>query len=116
MKVDHLVADVDRAGVRALGHRKPESAIEREHRLSVLHGKGDVIEAPDASEALRGHGHSARCGQRAFEESASGRACSHCAPHRVYPAQYTLGARRARPGLKPSISTLTGACYSGSEI
>ena len=32
MEVDHLVADIDRAGVRNLAHRQPEPSIERQHQ------------------------------------------------------------------------------------
>ena len=51
MKIDHLVADVDRTGVCVLDHLQAEAAIEGQHLLGVLHGKGHVIEAPDSRSA-----------------------------------------------------------------
>src|SRR6267378_7692561 len=37
VEVDHLAADVYRHRIRVLGHLKPETPIERDHRVRVLH-------------------------------------------------------------------------------
>ena len=51
MEVDHLVADVDRHHVRMLGDVEPERAVERDHRVGVLHRQRHVVEPATA------HGH-----------------------------------------------------------
>jgi hypothetical protein len=54
MKVDHVVAEVDRTCGGAFDYVAAERPIESEHRSGVLHRKGDMIEAPDASRLLSG--------------------------------------------------------------
>ena len=49
VKVDHLVADVDRHDVRVLGDVEPERPVERHHRVGVLHRQRDMVEATDRS-------------------------------------------------------------------
>jgi hypothetical protein len=53
MKVDHLVPDVDRTGVCVLDHLQAEAAIEGEHLLGMVHGKGNMIESSDPRSLLR---------------------------------------------------------------
>jgi hypothetical protein len=52
MKVDHVVAEMDRTGSGAFDYITSECPIESDHRASVLHRKGDMIEASDASSLL----------------------------------------------------------------
>jgi hypothetical protein len=61
MKVDHLVADVHGHGVGGFTRLKSKPAIERDHRLNVLHWQRNMIEPADASGPLRLH---ARSGSR----------------------------------------------------
>jgi hypothetical protein len=85
MKVDHLVADVNGAGVRVLDHLQTETAIEGKHLFGVLHRKGNVIEASDASSLLRyspGSASQGTCGNCATDEPAP-RNVPHCAPRHI---------------------------------
>src|SRR6185369_4497158 len=52
VEVDHVAADVNRDRVLVLAHLKSEAAIERDHRIHVLHRHGNVIESTDAIVAL----------------------------------------------------------------
>jgi hypothetical protein len=85
MKVDHLVADVDGAGVRVLDYLQTETAIKGEHLLSVLHRKSNMIEASDASSLLRyspGFISQSTRGNYATDEPSPGKAL-HCAPRHM---------------------------------
>src|SRR5262249_39345095 len=53
MEVDHLRSDIDGNRVLVLTHLKPEPLIERNHRIRVLHGQRNVIEAADPARLLR---------------------------------------------------------------
>src|SRR5438093_303371 len=55
MKVDHLVPDVNRNGLRILRHLQSERAIERHHCFGVLHWKSDVVEASNIPRLRRAH-------------------------------------------------------------
>jgi hypothetical protein len=55
MKVDHVVAEMDRTGCGAFDYVAAERPIESEHRAGVLHREGDMIEAPNASCLLSGN-------------------------------------------------------------
>src|ERR1700722_17621220 len=52
MKIDHLVPDVNRAGVRVLGYLQAETAIEGKHGFCILHRKSNMVEAPNVSSRL----------------------------------------------------------------
>jgi hypothetical protein len=54
VKVDHVVAEMDRTGRELFDYIAAERPIESEHCSGVLHRKGDMIEAPDASRLLSG--------------------------------------------------------------
>ena len=47
MEVDHLVTDVDRDHVRLLRDVEAERAVERDHRVGVLHRQRHMIESGD---------------------------------------------------------------------
>src|SRR5579862_6006985 len=71
MKIDHLTADVYRTCRRVLAHLQSQPAIERQHRVSVLHGESDVIEPTDATGRLRQPARSGRGNRRSANESPS---------------------------------------------
>ena len=52
MKIDHLVANVNRACISVLDHLTAEAAIEGNHRLGILHWKRYMIETMNASGLL----------------------------------------------------------------
>jgi hypothetical protein len=86
MKIDHIVAEVDRAGIGAFDDVATERPVKNEHRLGFLHGKGDMIEASDAACLLSGdRTDTTRCTNRcagrrdAPDKSASGRVVCHIA-------------------------------------
>jgi len=54
VKVDLVVAEIDRKGVGAFDYVPPECPIESKHRLGVRHRKSDMIEASDAARLLSG--------------------------------------------------------------
>jgi hypothetical protein len=54
MKVDHVVPEMDRTGGGAFDYVAAERPIESEHRASVFHRKGDMMEAADAPRLLSG--------------------------------------------------------------
>jgi hypothetical protein len=86
MKIDHVVAEMDRTGGGTFDNVTAERPIESEHRSRVLHRQGDMIEAPDVSRLLSGertdtnrptNGHAGR--GRTPDKSASGRFVCHVA-------------------------------------
>jgi hypothetical protein len=98
MKIDHVVAEMDRTGGGTFYYIAAERSIESEHRSGVLHRKGDMIEAPDASRLLSGERAdtdrpaNGRAGRgRTPDKSASGRFVCHVAS----PASPLPGDQRA---------------------
>jgi len=97
MEIDHLIADIHRAGGGTLRHVKSQPAIEGHHRFSILHGEGNVIEAPNAPRLLRLRSSSARreaCGHDVSDKPAP--ACHH---NMITAHESALV--RARPALHP---------------
>ena len=45
MKIDHVVADIDRACDSVFNHVESQAAIERQHGIRVLHGERHVVES-----------------------------------------------------------------------
>ncbi len=66
MKVDHLVTDAHRNGVRGFDHLKPKRPIECQHRLGVLHRERHMIEPTNASALLCQRPRSPRSGSRGY--------------------------------------------------
>jgi hypothetical protein len=86
MKIDHVVAEMDRTGGCPFDYIAAERPIESEHRVGVLHRKGDMIEAADVSRLLSGERADTNRptkgragGGRTPDKSASGRFVSHVA-------------------------------------
>jgi hypothetical protein len=83
MKVNHLFADINRTGVYILDYLQVEAAIEGEHLLGVIHGKGHVIETANSCRLLRHNpGSASECtrGGHASDKSSPRNAMFHHTP------------------------------------
>ncbi len=54
VEIDHLIADVDGTRHLVLHDVEAEAAIEGDHCVRILHGKGDVVEATHLACLLSG--------------------------------------------------------------
>ena len=53
MKVDHLASNVNRDRLRILRDLQSQRAIERDHRIGVLHWERDMVKAANVVPGLR---------------------------------------------------------------
>jgi hypothetical protein len=86
MKVNHLVPEVNGTRVGVLDHPRTKAAIEGQHLLRALHGKGHMVKAPDASTLLRHRkrsGSQRAGGNRTADELSAGKARLHGVPRQM---------------------------------
>jgi hypothetical protein len=67
MKVDHLGADIHGHCICILTHLKAETAIKREHRISVLHWQRNMIEPAHPAGLLRPKAGTTACRTRGHD-------------------------------------------------